>query len=336
MGYLRPLAEPLLLALAGSLLFTPLLRGLAFRLGFVDHPTARKIHREPVALLGGVAIYGSFAAALLFKAAAAGPLLGILLGAAFLMLVGIVDDARGMNPWVKLLAQTAAASVAVAFGIQTTFLGVPYLNVPFTLLWIVGITNAFNLLDNMDGLAVGVATISASAFAILASRYSDLGPEQAATAMAGAALAGSCLGFLRYNFLRASIFMGDAGSLVLGFTLGSLAALGSWRSPMVATSILIPVLVLAYPIFDTTLVTLLRLREGRPVFQGGKDHSSHRLVSLGLGQTEAVLLIYLFSICHALTAALVTSVTLRLSLLALASSTAVMFIFGAVLRKAKV
>ena len=122
MGYLRPLAEPLLLALAGSLLLTPLLRGLAHRLGFVDHPAARKIHREPVALLGGVAVYVSFAAAVLFKAAAAGPLIGILLGAAFLMLVGIVDDARGMNPWVKLLAQTAAASVAVAFGIQTTFL----------------------------------------------------------------------------------------------------------------------------------------------------------------------------------------------------------------------
>jgi len=336
MGYLRPLVEPLLLAFAGSLLITPVLRAFAHRLGFVDLPTSRKIHREPIALLGGVAVYTSFAAALLFMGANRGPLLGLLLGAGYLMVVGIVDDARGMNPWIKLLAQSGAAAVAVASGIHTTFLGTMYLNVPFTLLWIVGITNAFNLLDNMDGLSAGVAMISASAFAILAARYSEVGPEQALTALAGAALAGSCLGFLRYNIVRASIFMGDAGSMVLGFTLASLAALGSWRSPTVATSILIPILVLAYPIFDTTLVTFLRLREGRPVFRGGKDHSSHRLVSLGLGPTETVLLIYLFSICHALTAALVTSVTLRLSLLALASSAAVMFIFGAVLRKARV
>lgn len=336
MEYLHPLAASFLVAFAVALLLTPLVRRLALRVGFVDNPTSHKIHQAPVALLGGVAIYGAFVGAALFQGATRGPLLGIVLGATVLMLVGIVDDARGMQPWVKLLAQTAAGLVAVASGIHTTFLGAWYLNIPFTLFWIVGITNAFNLLDNMDGLSAGVAAISASTFAVLASRYVELGPEQAATAMAGAALAGACLGFLRCNLVRASIFMGDAGSLVIGFTLSSLAALGSWRSPTVATSIVIPVLVLAYPIFDTTFVTCLRLLEGRRVFQGGKDHSSHRLVSLGLGQTEAVLLIYLFSVCHALTAALVTSVTLRLSLLALTSSVAVMFIFGAVLRKAKV
>ena len=336
MEYLRPLAEPFLVAFAAALLLTPILRRVALRVGLVDLPASRKIHREPIALLGGVAVYASFAAALFFEGASRSPLLGLLVGAAYLMVVGIVDDARGMNPWIKLVAQLGGASVAVACGIQTTFLGSPYLNIPFTLLWIVGMTNAFNLLDNMDGLAGGVAMISASAFAVLAGRYGDLGSDQAATAMAAAALAGSCLGFLRYNFIRASIFMGDAGSMVLGFTLASLAALGSWRSPTVATSLLIPILVLAYPIFDTAFVTFLRLRGGRPVFQGGRDHSSHRLVSIGLGQTEAVLLIYLFSICHALTAALVSSITLRLSLLALASSAAVLFIFGAVLQKAKV
>lgn len=336
MGYLRPLVEPFLLAVAAALLLTPILRRVALRAGLVDLPASRKIHREPIALLGGVAVYAAFAAALLFKGMPRGPLLGLLAGAGYLMVVGIVDDARGMNPWVKLLAQSGAATLAVASGIHTTFLGPAYLNIPFTFVWIVGITNAFNLLDNMDGLAGGVGMISAAAFAVLASRYTDLGADQAATATAAAALAGSCLGFLRYNFLRASIFMGDAGSMMLGFTLASLAALGSWHSPTVATSLLIPILVLAYPIFDTTFVTLIRVLGGRPVFQGGKDHSSHRLVSLGLGQTEAVLLIYLFSICHALTATLVTSITLRLSLLALASSAAVLFIFGAVLRKAKV
>jgi UDP-GlcNAc:undecaprenyl-phosphate GlcNAc-1-phosphate transferase len=335
-AYLRPLAEPFMVAFVASLVLTPLVRRLAIRAGCVDQPTSRKFHRTPVALLGGVALYLAFASAVVILGASQGPLRGILFGAAFLMLAGVVDDTRGMSPRAKLLAQAGAASIAVVSGIQTTFLGTPYLNVPFTILWIVGITNAFNLLDNMDGLAAGVATISASTFAVLASRYSAVGSEQAATALAAAAVAGACAGFLRYNLLRASIFMGDAGSMVLGFTLASLAALGSWRSPTVPTSLLIPILVLAYPIFDTTLVSLLRLQEGRPLFQGGTDHSSHRLVSLGVGPTEAVLLIYLFALCHALTATLVAAVTFRLSLLALASSTAVLFIFGAVLRKAKV
>jgi UDP-GlcNAc:undecaprenyl-phosphate GlcNAc-1-phosphate transferase len=334
--YLRPLAEPFVLALVASLVLTPLIRRFAIRAGCVDQPTSRKFHRQPVALLGGVALCVAFASAVVIMGAAQGPLRGVLFGAVFLMLVGIADDTRGMNPRTKLLAQAGAAAIAVWGGIQTTFLGTPYLNVPFTVLWIVGITNAFNLLDNMDGLAAGVAMISASTFAVLASRYSDVGSEQAATAVAAAALAGACLGFLRYNLLRASVFMGDAGSMVLGFTLASLAALGSWRSPTVPTSLLIPTLVLAYPIFDTTFVSVLRLQEGRPLFQGGTDHSSHRLVSLGLGPTEAVLLIYLFALCHALTAALVAAVTFRLSLLALASSAAVLFIFGAILRKAKV
>jgi len=130
--------------------------------------------------------------------------------------------------------------------------------------------------------------------------------------------------------------MGDAGSMILGYILAALAALGSWRSPTTPTSILIPLLVLAYPIFDTTLVTILRWKAGRPVFQGGKDHSSHRLVSLGLGEIEAVLLIYLFSLCQALTATLITSITLRLSLIALTVSVAILFIFGMILRKANV
>jgi UDP-GlcNAc:undecaprenyl-phosphate GlcNAc-1-phosphate transferase len=336
MGYLRPLAEPFLIASAASLLLTPLLRGLALRAGCVDLPAARKVHREPVALLGGVAICLAFGVAVVVSRAAQGPLLGVLLGAAVLMVVGLVDDLQAISPRVKLVGQAIASAVAVAFGVQTGFLGSNYLDIPLTVFWIVGITNAFNLLDNMDGLAAGVAVISASTFGILASRYVDLGQDQALTAVAAAALAGACLGFLRYNMVRASIFMGDAGSMVVGFVLACLAALGSWRSPTVPTSLLIPVLVLAYPIFDTTFVTILRLREGRPVFRGGKDHTSHRLVSLGLGRTEAVLLIYLFATCHALTAALVSSVTLRLSLLALASSAFMLLIFGAVLRKAKV
>lgn len=336
MGYLRPLVEPFLLAFAASLLLTPLVRWFALRIGFVDLPTSRKIHREPVPLLGGVAVYLAFAGALLFESVARGPVVGVLLGAAFLMLVGMVDDARGMNPWVKLLAQAAAASLAVAWGIQITFLEGLHLNVPFTLLWIVGITNAFNLLDNMDGLSAGVGAISAAGFAVLASRYLLLGWEQHPTAIAAAALAGACIGFLPYNLGGASIFMGDAGSMPLGLILASLAAFGSWRSPTLPTSLAIPVLILAYPIFDTTLVTFCRWRDGRPISQGGTDHSSHRLVNLGLGRTEAVILIYLFAAGNALTAFLVSSATIRLSLLALALNAIILLVFGMILRRAPI
>jgi len=336
MNYLFPLAKPFLLAFLLSILLTPLLRRAALKAGFLDEPRPYKFHREPVALLGGVGIYFSFAFSIVVSSDLEKPLLGILLGSILLLLLGLADDRWGMSPQGKLIGQGVAALVAIAFGIEISFLGTPYLNVLLTLLWIVGIINAFNLLDNMDGLSAGVAFIAASTFAVLAIRYAEVGPEQLPTSLAAAALAGSCLGFLRYNFKPASIFMGDAGSMILGYVLAALAALGSWRSPTTPTSILIPLLVLAYPIFDTTLVTILRWKAGRPVFQGGKDHSSHRLVSLGLGEMEVVLLIYLFSLCQALTAALITSITLRLSLIALTVSVAILFIFGMILRKANV
>jgi UDP-GlcNAc:undecaprenyl-phosphate GlcNAc-1-phosphate transferase len=234
-----------------------------------------------------------------------------------------------------MIFQGILATFVIYNGIRTSFLQSPWLDIPITLLWIVGITNAFNLLDNMNGLSAGVAAIAGLTFAALAARYVDVSPEQLPTATAGAALAGACLGFLPSNF-RGRIFMGDAGSLFLGFTLASLAALGSWRSPTVTTSVVIPLLVLAYPIFDTTLVVILRWRRGQSPVVGGRDHSSHRLVRLGLGRVETVLLIYLFALSHAFTALLVSSVTIRLSLLALAGSATVLFIFGMVLRKAPV
>ncbi|MBI3988604.1 MAG: undecaprenyl/decaprenyl-phosphate alpha-N-acetylglucosaminyl 1-phosphate transferase [candidate division NC10 bacterium] len=336
MEYLSPLIRPFLIAFLSSLLLTPLLRRAAMGIGFIDDPKPHKFHKAPTALLGGVGIYTAFALALLLTRGLDRPLRGILLGATLLLILGLVDDRQGMNPWTKLLGQTIAAASAVLAGIQISFLFTPYLNIPITLLWIVGITNTFNLLDNMDGLSAGVAFIAASTFAVLASRYAEVGPEQLPAVVAAISLAGACLGFLVYNLKPASIFMGDAGSLVVGYVLASVAALGSWKSPTTPTSVLIPLLVLAYPIFDTILVTILRWRRGLPIFQGGKDHSSHRLVSLGLSELEVVLLIYLFSLCHALTAALVTSITLRLSLIALTVSASVLFIFGMILRKAKV
>jgi len=337
MGYLAPLLTPLLVAFGSALVLTPLCRRVALRLGMLDRPGGKKIHARPIPLLGGPAIALAHAAGVL----AAGPVDQvsgtILVAGGLILLLGIHDDidphAEGVRWWLRLVFQGFLAVFVIYPGITLGFLRTPWLSLPVTFLWIVGITNAFNLLDNMNGLSAGVAAIAGGTFAVLALRYVDVGPEQFPTARAAAALAGACLGFLPHNF-RSRIFMGDAGSLFIGFTLACLAALGSWKSPTVPTSVIIPLLVLAYPIFDTTLVVILRLRRGQSPFVGGRDHSSHRLVNLGLGRVEAVLLIYLFSLSHALTALLVSSVTLRLSLLALAGSASVLFIFGMVLRKA--
>ena len=337
MRYLAPLLTPFLVAIGSALILTPLCRRAALGLGLLDRPGVRKIHLHPTPLLGGPAIAIAYTAGVL----AAGPVdpvsTTILVAGGLILLLGIHDDldprAVGVRWWLRLLFQGFLAVFVIYPGITLGFLRIPWLSILIILLWIVGITNAFNLLDNMNGLSAGVAAIAGLTFAVLAARYADVGPEQLPTARAAAALAGACLGFLPSNF-RSHIFMGDAGSLFIGFTLACLAALGSWRSPTASTSIIIPLLVLAYPIFDTTLVVILRLRRGQSPVVGGRDHSSHRLVNLGLGRVETVLLIYLFSLSHALTAVLVSSVTLRLSLLALAGSASVLFIFGMVLRKA--
>jgi len=339
MGYLAPLLTPFLVACGSALVLTPLCRLVALRLGMLDRPGGKKIHAHPTPLLGGPAIALAHAAGVL----ASGPVeqisATILVGGGLILLLGIHDDvdphAEGVRWWLRLVFQGFLAVFVIYPGITLGFLRTPWLSLPVTFLWIVGITNAFNLLDNMNGLSGGIAAIAGLTFAVLAARYADVGPEQMPTARAAAALAGACLGFLPSNF-RSRIFMGDAGSLFIGFTLACLAALGSWKSPTVPTSVIIPLLVLAYPIFDTTLVVILRLRRGQSPVTGGRDHSSHRLVNLGLGRVEAVLLIYLFSLSHALTALLVSSVTLRLSLLALAGSASVLFIFGMVLRKAPI
>jgi UDP-GlcNAc:undecaprenyl-phosphate/decaprenyl-phosphate GlcNAc-1-phosphate transferase len=336
LGYLQPLGLPFATALVLGLVLTPACRALARAVGYLDRPNSRKPHERPTPLLGGVAIVAAFAAAVLVQGDVRRDLLGILAGAAIVFSLGLADDQRGMHPWVKLAGQAVAAVVVINSGVRVSFLGPGLLGEAFTLVWIVGITNAFNLLDNMDGLSAGVGAISAAGFGVLASRYVELGWEQLPTAIAGAALAGACLAFLPYNLGGASIFMGDAGSMPLGLILASLAAFGNWRSPTLPTSLAIPLLILAYPIFDTALVTICRWRDGRPIAVGGTDHSSHRLVNLGLRKTEAVILIYLFAVSHALTAFLVASATLRLSLMALAMSGIILVAFGMILGRAPI
>jgi len=247
-------------------------------------------------LLGGVALYLAFIVALLLfgERRYVSELIGILVGATLVSFLGIWDDRWGIRPLLKLGGQSLAATLLFLSGVQVAFLHNPILDFGVTLLWVVGMTNALNLLDNMDGLSGGIGAVAAAFFLLLAA----LNGQYLVGSLA-AALLGACLGFLYYNLNPATIFMGDAGSLFLGFVL---AAVGiKLRFPGHPDNItwMIPVIVLGIPVFDTTLVVISRLRRGlNPITSPGKDHLSHRLVRMGLSQREAVMACYLF--CGAL------------------------------------
>lgn len=271
--------------------FTPLARQIAFKIGLLDHPNNKKTHAHPTPLLGGLSIFLAFFTAVLFTTDANNYLYGILAGGAILLVLGMVDDKLGMMPRMKISGQILVALIAYKAGIRVITFEDYYVSMFFTVFWIVGITNAFNLLDNLNGLSSGIAGIASLFFGIMALRDSQI-----YIAVLCFSLAGACFGFLRHNFPKAKIFMGDSGSMFLGFTLASVAILGSWKTDKISLSLSLPVLVLGYPIFDTTLVTFLRFIEKRSIFLGGKDHSSHILASLGFKKKRAVLLIYLICI----------------------------------------
>lgn len=279
-------------ALTASILLVPVARRVALHTGVVDAPSSRKIHSRPVPLLGGIAIYAGFMVALLFMGDLfyIRQLVGIALGATLVSLFGLADDHWGMHAYLKLGGQLVAGVVLILGGTQVQlFPGSSWLNWAITLLWVVGITNALNLLDNMDGLSSGITTVAAAFFLLLAA----ISGQYLVGAMA-AALLGACVGFLRYNLNPATIFMGDTGSLFLGFVLSALAIKLRFPSNVPWVTWLVPVCVLALPIFDTALVTASRLRRGlNPLTTPGKDHLSHRLVALGLTRREAVLTCYL-------------------------------------------
>lgn len=280
-----------LTALIFSVLATPLARGIALRAGVVDAPAARKLQAVPVPLLGGAAIYAAFVLALVVfgDRAYVRELVGILLGATLVSLFGLADDRWGLNAYLKLAGQALAGVILILGGTQVRLFPAEWMNWALTLFWVVGITNALNLLDNMDGLSAGVTTVAAAFFLLLAA----MSGQYLVGALA-AALIGACIGFLRYNLNPATIFMGDAGALFLGFLLSALAIKLRFPSNVPWVTWLAPVCVLALPIFDTTLVFVSRLRRGlNPLTTPGKDHVSHRLAALGLTRREAVLICYL-------------------------------------------
>ncbi len=274
----------------------PFIRKNAIRWGFVDQPSVRKIHTHPVPRLGGVAIYlGCIITLIAFgHQFYIAQVVSMLIGATLVSFLGVWDDRHGLRPLFKLAGQIVAAGILYATGVQVGFLHHPILNVAATLLWVVGITNALNLLDNMDGLSGGVATVACIFFFLLA-----VMSGQYLVASLAAALLGACVGFLYYNLNPASIFMGDSGSLFIGFMLAALGIKLRFPDNVAFVTWMIPVVVLGLPIFDTTLVIISRLRRGlNPLTSPGKDHVSHRLVLMGASQREAVLILYL--VCCAL------------------------------------
>ncbi len=305
-------------ALTVSTVATPIARRIAIRLGVVDMPGERKIHASPIPLLGGVAVYLAFVLAVLLLGGDHPPGFlrqpaAILAGGSLVAAVGFWDDSRGkrLGPAAKLAAEVLGAVVLIWAGVQVEFLRQPVLNAVVTVIWVVGITNAVNFLDNMDGLSTGVAVVASAFFFLLA-----ITNGQFLVASMSAALLGAALGFLRYNFIltgagsKATIFIGDTGALFLGFVLAALGIKLRFDNTDLVTW-MIPVLVLGLPVLDTTLVTISRLRRRVPPYVGGKDHFSHRLVTLGLTRREAVLVLYLIAVAFGMCALFLLSASVE-------------------------
>ena len=279
-------------AIAVSAAMTLGVRTAAQRLGFVAKPKSDRWHKRPTAMYGGVAIFSTTAIFYLFTVEKSFESNVVFAGSAFLFTVGLIDDFLNIKPYQKLIGQLFGAAIIVGFGLKLPLTGLELVDIGITVFWLVGITNAVNLLDNMDGLAAGIAAIAATALA-----FGFAVNGQYAEFVMIAVFIGTLVGFLFFNFNPASIFMGDCGSMFIGFLLASSVMLGQsgGRSRNILTIIAVPVLILFVPIFDTTFVTVLRKLWGRKASEGGRDHTSHRLVALGLTERSAVLMIYAFA-----------------------------------------
>ncbi|ACB85941.1 glycosyltransferase family 4 protein [Natranaerobius thermophilus] len=282
-----------------SLIMTPLLRKISYKVGAVDQPKeSRKIHNHVMPRLGGPAIFLSFLISLIMYVPLETEFYGLLMGSILILVIGMLDDIYGLSPLIKLGGQVAAVLVFIAFGNQVEFLTNPFdglfylgvLSIPVTVMWMVGVTNALNLIDGLDGLASGVSAIALTAFAIIAVQN-----EQMLVALTALALLGGILGFLKYNFYPAKIFLGDSGSLLLGYMISALSVMGLLKSVTMVTFI-IPMLLLGVPILDTFFAILRRYWHKRPIFQADKGHLHHRLLNLGMSHKQAVLFIYLISV----------------------------------------
>lgn len=285
-----------------SFILTPFIKNFAIRINAVDIPKdKRKIHKKPIPLLGGMAIYISFVVTMFLKEGRLGKSeIGILIGATIIVIGGLIDDLKDIRPWQKLLFQVSAAVVLILFGVEiavvtnpfpsnSLFLKLGWLSIPITIFWVVGITNAINLIDGVDGLAAGVAFICSATIFIIAALN---GRREAA--LLTAILSGAIFGFLPYNFNPASIFMGDTGAQLLGFLLSAISLKGTIKSAT-AFAIAVPILAFGLPIYDTLFAMIRRKINGKPIMQADRGHLHHRLLDMGLSQKQVVIIMYLTS-----------------------------------------
>ncbi len=296
-----------LLGFLYTLLLVPLVKRLALRFGALDKPNARKVHHVPIPLWGGLGVFGGYLLAMAtvialspsFRQALTtvtrSQLLGMTIGGLLIVIVGLIDDRFGMPAKVKFACQLLIGLVMFYFGIRIDYLTVPFYGVVFlnsfesiavTLFWIAGITNALNLIDGLDGLLAGVSLTVASVFFVV-----SLMKGQFVIVLVMACLAGCSIGFLRYNFNPAQIFMGDTGSLFFGLMFAGWSIIGLLKSTA-TFAFLMPIFLMAVPIFDTTFAILRRLWNHKPIFQADKGHLHHRLMGLGFNQRQVVLIIY--------------------------------------------
>src|SRR5712692_9673737 len=323
---------PPLLSFILALALTPVVRSLARRKGFVARPKIDRWHKNATATLGGVAIWLTVVCIYLTLIPHTPYGWVIVGGSTFLFLVGLIDDLIHIKPYQKLIGQVMGAALVVYYGLALPWTRSLPINMVITIFWLIGITNAVNLLDNMDGLAAGIAAI-ASVFLTV----SFIAGGQPTEALMSSVLAAALLGFLVYNSNPASIFMGDCGSMFIGFLLASAALVNvsGGRSRTFVPVLAVPILVLFIPIFDTTFVTILRKLSGRAASQGGRDHTSHRLVALGMSERRAVWMLYGLAALSGLLAVMVRSAKSDVSLALIAAFTLVLTLLGVYLAGVK-
>ncbi len=337
---------PVVASFALALVLTPVVRLLAHKWKFVAKPKTDRWHKKPTAMLGGVAIFLSVALVIVVYLLFVPPrpdeilnhdrdYLWVVLGAsAFLFAVGLADDLLHAKPYQKLIGQVMGAAFVIYYGLSLPWTGSATVNIIITIFWLIGITNAINLLDNMDGLSAGIAAIASVFLAI-----SFLASAQPTEALMLAVFAAALIGFLVYNSNPASIFMGDCGSMFIGFFLAStslMSAAQGGRSRSFLPVLAVPILILFIPIFDTVLVTVLRKLSGRSVRVGGRDHTSHRLVALGMSERHAVWMLYGFAGLSGLLALLVREAKIDVALAAIGGFTVVLTLMGVYLAGVKV
>jgi UDP-GlcNAc:undecaprenyl-phosphate GlcNAc-1-phosphate transferase len=318
---------PFLGALVVSWIGTRIIIAIAPRFGWIAKTSSDRWHTRPTALMGGIAIYVAIVISILVFFIIMSDfndrrVWGLLLGSTMIFILGLVDDRKYVSPTVKIVVQATAAGVVVAFGAFSEFFP-PIIGIPLSIFWIIAITNAFNLIDNMDGLSSGIAAITSvciMALSLIMGWYE--------TAVLAAVMIGAALGFLRYNFNPARIFMGDCGALLIGFYLAVVTLIGTMtHMSNVIVVLVVPVLVMAVPILDTTFVTVMRTLSGRPFYQGGRDHTSHRMVIQGMSERATVLYIYLFSMVFGIFAVLFALPGVNIVLVATLLIVMVIFLF---------